>query len=64
MPPPDQSPRDYLTVSEAARLIGVSTRTILRYQESGRLPAHRLPSGHRRFRLADVEALIDPAVAS
>lgn len=53
----EQSPGNYLTITQAAQLLGVSTRTILRYEAAGRLAAYRLPSGHRRFDRADVLAL-------
>lgn len=49
---------DYLTPGQAAALAGVTTRTILRYASDGRLPSVELPTGHRRYRRADVEALL------
>jgi len=48
-----------LTTREAAILLGVHTRTITTYADSGRLPHSKLPSGHRRFKRVDVEALRD-----
>ena len=47
-----------LTVSEAARISGMSADTIRRYANSGRLKSFRTPSGHRRFRASDVDALL------
>lgn len=43
--------------ADAARLLGVSTRTLTRYADAGRIRFTVLPSGHRRYRLADLEAL-------
>lgn len=48
-----------LSPAKAAAIIGVSPRTIDRYILQGRLsPVGRIPGGHRRFRRADVEALL------
>jgi len=47
---------------EAARILGVSTSTVLGYEERGILRARRLPSGHRRFDRDEVQALRDRGV--
>ena len=49
---------DLLTVSEAARLIYVSADTIRRYADAGKIETQRTPANHRRFRRADVLALL------
>jgi len=54
---------DLLTVSEAARLIYVSADTIRRYADAGKIATSRTPANHRRFRRADVLALLSPEVA-
>lgn len=44
----------------AARLLGVDPSTVTRWADSGQLPvARRLPSGYRRYRVADVVALAE-----
>lgn len=45
-----------LTVDEVADLFGVNARTVRRWINDGKLPAHRLP-GTRKFKLrrADIE---------
>lgn len=48
-----------MQVREAARLLGVHENTVRRWEERGLLRAVRLPSGVRRFRPEDVEALRD-----
>lgn len=46
---------ELLTTAQAAREIGISARTLARYAERGLLsPAVVLPSGHRRWDMADV----------
>lgn len=41
----------YLTAADVADMVGVSTRTVLRWIERGDLPAVRLPGG--RLRVSD-----------
>ena len=53
-----QSNEDLLSVSQTAYLAGVSADTIRRWEKAGRIPGHRTPTGHRRFRRGDVEALL------
>lgn len=48
--------RRTLTTSEAAALLGVSVPTIRLWADSGRVPCHKTPGGHRRF---EVEELAD-----
>jgi DNA-binding transcriptional MerR regulator len=46
---------ELLTTAQAARLLGISTRTLVRYAERGYVkPEMVLPSGHRRWILDDV----------
>jgi excisionase family DNA binding protein len=54
---------DLLTLAEAADQLRVSRRTLERYMTEGSLPVVRLPSGHRRIRRADLEAMIDGGAA-
>lgn len=59
-----------LTVSQAARMLGVHPNTIRTWTEGGRLVAYRINErGDRRYRRSDVGALLveehaDPAVAT
>jgi excisionase family DNA binding protein len=46
-----------MQVRQAARTLGVHENTIRRWEERGLLRAVRLPSGVRRFRPEDVEAV-------
>lgn len=63
-PTSDETSGGYLTTSEAARYLGVSTRTIARYIEAGLLPVFWLPSGHRRIARADLDRIIRRVEAS
>ncbi len=47
----------YLTPGEAAAALGVSTSTVARMADAGKLRVVR-PASHRRYVAADVEALI------
>jgi excisionase family DNA binding protein len=48
----------YVSVAEAAAEVGVHGDTIRRWADAGRLTAYRTPTGHRRFKVADVRALL------
>ena len=49
--------RDYLTVSEVADLFHVSSKTVVRWANDGKLPYMATLGGHRRFPRAPIEAL-------
>lgn len=57
-PSQDSATDAYLTPAQACARLCISERTLWRYQFDGRIVAHRLPSGHRRFLASDVEALL------
>jgi excisionase family DNA binding protein len=48
-----------LTTKDVANLLNVSMRTIRAWDAEGTLQAFRLPSGHRRYYLADVQEKLD-----
>ena len=50
---------DYMTVSEAASLCGVTPLTIRNWDARGRLVSYRHPiNNYRMFRKSDIEALM------
>lgn len=52
---------DWLTIGEAATVAGYSIETLRRWDKpGGPLRAHRTPTGHRRYRRADVLAASQP----
>lgn len=55
------SDQTYLTISKAADLLEVSAGTVRRWVREGRLPAITHPSGRRRIRPEDVEAILATA---
>ncbi len=55
---------DLLGTAESAKLIGVSVRTLYRYEDQGRITSVRTPGGHRRYRRSEVEALLSRAGAA
>jgi len=56
-PQPNPTPADeWLTISEAADLLGVSVASLRRWDESGQLPAGRTPGGQRRYRRSTLNA--------
>ena len=50
----------WLTTSEVAHAIGVHPKTVAAWQRRGifTIPFQTLPSGHRRYRVEDVEAYL------
>lgn len=50
---------DLLTPTEVARIFRVDPKTVTRWNRDGRLVAIRTLGGHRRFRWADVKALLE-----
>lgn len=50
--------QDWLRLNEAAATLGVSLNTLRRWSDSAKLVCYRSPGGHRRYRRADVDALL------
>jgi putative resolvase len=48
---------DEITTSEAAKLLGVTSRTVRNWETKGRISSRRTPGGHRRFQLAEIKSL-------
>lgn len=51
-----QQEHGLLTVTAAAKLLGVSPNTLRAWADRGSVPVVRLPSGHRRFEAHALEA--------
>lgn len=47
-----------MSTGEAANLVGVSRRTILRWVKQGRLRAYEMPSGHNHVLAEDVKKIL------
>ncbi len=52
---------ELLTPGEVARLFGVDPKTVSRWSDAGKLDALRTLGGHRRYRVEEVEALLEDA---
>ncbi len=50
---------EWVSLGEAAEIIGVHPATIRNWAERGELPCRRTPGGHRRFRRADLEQWLE-----
>ena len=62
-PSPPSSDRRWLRLGSAAELLGVSENTLRRWSDAGKLVCYRSAGGHRRYRRADVEALLRDGAA-
>jgi excisionase family DNA binding protein len=52
---------NYLSIGEAASVIGVAVSTLRRWESESRLlPSYRTPGGHRRYAWTALQALIKP----
>jgi excisionase family DNA binding protein len=51
-------PRLGLSISEAARVLGVSLSTVRRWSDSGVLPSYRTPGGQRRYNREQLETFL------
>ena len=60
----EQQPSELLTVSQAARSLGVHPNTVRKWSKQGLLKPYRVgPRGDRRFRRSDVEHLLESRLA-
>lgn len=50
---------EWVSLGEAAEIIGVHPATIRNWAERGELPFRRTPGGHRRFRRADLQQWLE-----
>lgn len=55
---PDRADPQWLGLGDASRLLGVSTATVRRWADAGRLKPFTTPGGHRRFSRASLERLL------
>jgi excisionase family DNA binding protein len=55
--PPHRDP-DWLSLTEACSVLGVSPTTVRRWADAGTLRTFQTPGGHRRFSRASLEAML------
>lgn len=51
---------EFLTPAQAAKAFGVTTKTITKWANAGKLNVHRTLGNHRRFKRSEIEAVINP----
>jgi excisionase family DNA binding protein len=57
-PPIPTEVKPLIPIGEAAKILGVSVNTMRRWDRLGKLVALRTLDGHRRYRRAELEALV------
>ena len=50
---------EMLRISEASRMLGVSSSTLRRWEQDGKLASFRTMGKHRRYRRSDIQKLRD-----
>jgi MerR family redox-sensitive transcriptional activator SoxR len=55
---------EYVSVGDAARILGVSVATVRRYEDRGLITATRTLGNQRRYLVGDLRAAVDQARAS
>lgn len=48
---------ELISPKEAARMLGVTTTSLVNWEKSEKLTACRTPGGHRRYKLAEIMKL-------
>ena len=56
-------PPEWLTTGQAAAYLQVTRRTVYRWMDAGSLRYYSMPSGRRRLRKEDLDALLSPSEA-
>ena len=52
--------RRFVSVGEVAKMLGVTTKTVRRWEQAGRIPtAMRTPTGYRRWYAGDIEDVMN-----
>ena len=54
----DGAREDWLTLGQAAKVLGVAQSTVRAWSDAGRLPVFYTPGGHRRFKRDDLAAFL------
>ncbi len=52
-----EAPAEWVSIGRACQLLGVNPATLRQWTSDGRLRSYRTPGGHRRFSLAELNAL-------
>jgi len=50
---------EWLSLGQAAELLGVHNMTLRRWSDSGQFPCYRTAGGHRRYAIAEVKAYLE-----
>ena len=60
-PTPQGGDDDLMAPGEVAALFGVTSRTVQRWAERDGFPSVQMPSGRRKYRRSDIDALLNPS---
>lgn len=54
----ESSSREWISIREASRLLGVHIGTVREWADAGTIPSYRTPGGHRRFSSFDLQTFV------
>jgi DNA-binding transcriptional MerR regulator len=54
----EQDDEGYLKASDVCKILQITDRTLIRWDQAGRTVPLRLPNGYRRYRRQDIVALL------
>ena len=47
---------EYISIGKTAKILGVTVETLRRWEERGLFSSERTPTGHRRYKLSQVQS--------
>jgi excisionase family DNA binding protein len=56
--PPASESREWLTLGDASKQLGVSPATLRQWADKGKVRTFRTPGGHRRFSIAEMQSMV------
>jgi len=55
----EDSVEKFINIGQVSKIIGVNVQTVRRWDKENKIRSIRTPGGHRRYRLSDIEKLIN-----
>jgi len=56
--------KKYLSIGKTAEILGVTITTLRRWDKNGRLKSTKMPSGHRRYSVEQIDSVVQKSIFS